>query len=94
MITTITIPISESSIDAEIDFTYRRGRPAYTPRGEYAPTDPPEAADVEIDGVLIQDVSKGPQKVWVRAPQWFIDVLADDDAVRNQLFIAAEEDGS
>ena len=31
----------------EITFNYLPGSPAYTPRGEYGPIDPPEPAEVE-----------------------------------------------
>lgn len=31
-----------------ITYNFTKGRPAYTPRGEYAPIDPPEPAEVDL----------------------------------------------
>lgn len=34
-----------------IEYRYTAGRPAFTPRGEYAPIDPPDPAEVELVSV-------------------------------------------
>lgn len=39
----------------EIEFSYTPGRPAYTPRGEYAPIDPPEAPEVDFVSAKLID---------------------------------------
>ena len=38
-----------------ITYVFKKGRPAYTPRGEYAPIDPPESAEVELMGATLVD---------------------------------------
>lgn len=40
----------EAETDVTVEYTFSPGRPAFTPRGEYAPIDPPEGAEVEIVG--------------------------------------------
>lgn len=39
----------------EIEYGYIRGRPAYTPRGEYAPIDPPDPAEVDFRSAKLID---------------------------------------
>lgn len=39
--------------EVAITYDYIPGRPAYTPRGEYGPIDPPEPAEVEFVGVRV-----------------------------------------
>lgn len=38
----------EAETDIVVEYTISPGRPAYTPRGEHAPIDPPEGAEVEV----------------------------------------------
>lgn len=40
------------------NYSYTPGRPAFTPRGEYAPIDPPEPAEVEIGQIGIWEDAK------------------------------------
>jgi hypothetical protein len=37
-----------ANVTLDIDYTFMPGRPAHTPRGEYAPIDPPEPAEVSL----------------------------------------------
>lgn len=39
----------------EITYSYTPGRPAFTPRGEYAPIDPPEPAEVDLISAKLVD---------------------------------------
>jgi hypothetical protein len=39
----------------EIEYAYTPGRPAYTPRGEYAPIDPPDPAEVDYRSAKLID---------------------------------------
>lgn len=34
---------------------YSPGSPAYTPRGEYAPTEPPEPPEIEFSGIEVRE---------------------------------------
>ena len=45
---------TEADHFATVTGTFFRARPAYTPRGEYAPIDPPEPASFEIESVVIE----------------------------------------
>lgn len=59
MTTTFTVPLLlsicgvEAEYDATVTGTFQRAQPAYTPRGEYAPTDPPEPAGFEVSRVTV-----------------------------------------
>lgn len=59
MTTTFTVPLLisiagvEHETDATIVGTFQRAQPAYTPRGEYAPTEPPEPASFDVESVTV-----------------------------------------
>ena len=38
-----------------ITYSFTKGKPAYTPRGEYAPIDPPEPAEVDLVSATLID---------------------------------------
>ena len=42
--------LDEAETEIVVGYHYTPGRPAFTPRGEYAPIDPPEGPEVEIIG--------------------------------------------
>lgn len=45
--------LDEAETDVTVAYHFQPGRPAYTPRGEYAPIDPPEGPEVEIVGAWL-----------------------------------------
>lgn len=57
----------DEEITCRVSFTFQPGCPAYTPRGEYAPIDPPEpdmVEDVEIEVQTGEDENRRP--IWQR----------------------------
>jgi hypothetical protein len=72
--------------EVEITYRYTRGRPAYTPRGEYGPIDPADPAEVELVGAkLINGDGLLPEYEQVR--EWAENYLDSDKgyqfAIRN-----------
>jgi hypothetical protein len=71
----------------DIEFDYIPGCPAYTPRGEYAPIDPPEPAEVSFrsatlidgDGLDPSFAAPDPQSV---IDGWASDYLDSDEGYR------------
>jgi len=56
-----------------VEYTHHRARPGYTPRGEYAPIDPPEPEHVEIGLVYVEkDGARNP------LPEWMIEGMTED----------------
>lgn len=55
---TTTITLSIEGVEAErtayVAGVYLRAQPAFTYPGEYAPTDPPESADYQINAVIVR----------------------------------------
>jgi hypothetical protein len=45
---------AEQEVACRITYTFQPGRPAYTPRGEWAPIDPPEPDAVEDVTIYVQ----------------------------------------
>lgn len=72
----IELPVSANDMDAEIDvlvkYDYTPGLPAYTPRGEYAPIDPPEPPEISITDLCVRDWVEG-LPVWRTAEKWELD---------------------
>lgn len=65
-----------------ITFDYAPGRPAFTPRGEYAPIDPPEPAEVSfVSAELIDGDGLSPTPAQVQ--EWAVDYLDTDDGYRD-----------
>lgn len=61
-----------------ITFEYRPGRPAYTPRGEYAPIDPPEPEEVDfVSAHMLDDDGMSPGQEQIN--EWAQDWLASDE---------------
>ncbi len=59
-----------------IAYTFTKGLPAYTPRGEYAPIDPPEPAEVDlISATLIDGDGLDPTQTQIN--EWAQDYLDD-----------------
>jgi hypothetical protein len=61
----------------EITYSYIRGRPAYTPRGEYAPIDPPDPAEVDFRSARLID-GKGLLPTQEQIDDWARDYLDSD----------------
>ncbi len=77
----------EAETDVTVEYTFSSGRPAFTPRGEYAPIDPPEGAEVEIVGATtFADPTTG-----LRQPVTLTD--AEAEKVRDYIIENHEEDG-
>jgi hypothetical protein len=66
---------------AEITFRYWPGRPAYTPRGEFGPIDPPDPADAEVVGVKLVD-GDGLSPTYEELRQWAEEWLESDSGFR------------
>lgn len=69
---------AEQEVACRITYTFQPGRPAYTPRGEWAPTEPPEpdmVEDVSIDVRTGEDELRRP--IWEPLrPRYLHDLLA------------------
>jgi len=73
----------------EIAYRYSPGRPAFTPRGEYGPIDPPEPAEVEFIGAELID-SDGLLPTREQLDTWGSDYL-DSDAGYQEAVSTAED---
>lgn len=63
--------------EVRITYTYLPGAPAYTPRGEYAPIDPPEPPEIEVTSVELLD-AKGLAPDAARVRAWGDAWMQDD----------------
>ncbi len=72
-----------------ITYNYKAGRRAFTPRGEYAPIDPPEPPEVELVGVKLLN-GDGLEPEYERLLEWAENWL--DDAGFNRACEFAEDD--
>lgn len=71
-----------------VTYNYTPGRPAFTPRGEYAPIDPPEPAEVSfVSAALIDGDGLAPEPFQVN--DWASDWL--DDAGYDEACAHAEQ---
>jgi hypothetical protein len=76
----------------EIAFDYAPGRPAYTPRGEYAPIDPPDPAEVSFRSAkLISGDGLDPPDAQV--DEWARDYLDTDEGYEAACRAAEENSG-
>jgi hypothetical protein len=66
----------------EITFSHLPGRPAFTPRGEYAPIDPPEPAEVDFVSATLID-AKGLTASQSEVDEWARDYLDGDAGYRH-----------
>lgn len=74
----------------EITFKYLPGRPAYTPRGEYAPIDPPDSPEVDFISAKLMD-GDGLDPTQGQVDDWARDWL-DSDAGYNVACQAGEDE--
>ena len=65
----------------EIEYSFIPGRPAYTPRGEYAPIDPPDPAEVDFIKARLLD-GKGLTPKQDQIDDWARDYLDSDEGYR------------
>jgi hypothetical protein len=72
----VSVDVEGTEVVCDIRYEYTRGRPAYTPRGEYAPIDPPEPPELCILAVLVNGIP---------APQWFEIAVENSDKVNDWL---------
>ena len=80
----IELGVSANGIDGEIDllvkYDFTPGSRAYTPRGEYAPIDPPEPPEINVTDLCVRDWLHG-GKVWRTADkhEWdqYVDQIID-----------------
>lgn len=80
----------EHLFDVWVDYDFSAAVPAYTPRGEYAPIDPPEPADAEVVAAQWRDCSAADDEKAKPCPGWLISLLSDDDDFRQALINDAE----
>jgi hypothetical protein len=82
----LCLPVSANGIDGEINFLVKYdfypGAPAHTPRGEYAPIDPPEAPEIDLNDLCVESWLAG-QPVWrtATADEWadYAETLVDEN---------------
>jgi hypothetical protein len=73
----------------DIEFSYLPGRPAFTPRGEYAPIDPPDPAEVEFLRATLAD-GKGLLPTQDQINDWARDYLDSDEGYRRACDVAED----
>lgn len=70
-----------------ITYSFTKGKPAYTPRGEYAPIDPPEPAEVDLVSATLID-GDGLDPTAEQVAEWaqhYLDCDGYDRACENAL---------
>lgn len=67
---------------AEVTYRYWPGRPAYTPRGEFGPIDPPDPAEVELVGVKLISGDGMPHPEYGQLREWAEEWLESDAGFR------------
>jgi hypothetical protein len=75
---------------ARVTYSYLPGRPAYTPRGEYGPIDPPDPAEVELITAELIDGDGLMPNTWILR-EW-ADEWLQSDAGYERACNAAEDD--
>lgn len=64
-----------------VEYRYVKGSPAYTPRGEYAPIDPPEPEHAEIGNVYVvtEEIVRGVKTLAARnpLPEWMVEPITE-----------------
>jgi hypothetical protein len=66
----------------EIEFSYLPGRPAFTPRGEYGPIDPPDPEEVDFTSAKLTD-GKGLLPTQEQIDDWARGYLDSDDGYKH-----------
>ena len=77
---TISLPIGQTSIEVEIDYSWTAGSPATREQ-------PEEGDSFDIETVFV--IEEGGTRVC--APMWLFDIVAEDEDVAAQLLTAALE---
>ena len=93
MQTEIAVVIADGDqhlFDVWVDYDYSPSVPAYTPRGEYAPIDPPEPATAEVVHARWRECSAGEGEKFQDCPGWLISLMAEDDSLQESLISDAE----
>ena len=80
-----------AAVTLDIEFDYSPGRPAFTPRGEFAPIDPPEPAEVSFRSAKLIDGDGLDPSFAAPDPQSIIDDWARDYLDTDNGYDAARE---
>lgn len=88
------VPVSlyETEVEypvVEIEYTHLRGSPAFTPRGEYAPIDPPTPAEVDFRAAKLID-GKGLLPTQEQINDWAREYLDSDEGYRRACDVAED----
>ncbi len=65
--------IGDQELELHVTAAFTKGSPAYTPRGEYAPIDPPEPDEYDIESVTVVENGK-----YLKVPDWLFRAVARD----------------
>ncbi len=65
--------IGDQDLELHVTAMFTKGRPAFTPRGEYGPIDPPEADEYDIRSVEVKD-----GEAFFEAPDWLLKAVVRD----------------
>ena len=86
----VPVSLTEQEVEyptLDIEFSYLPGRHAYTPRGEYAPIDPPEPPEVEFMRATLAD-GKGLLPTQDQIDDWARNYLDSDEGYRRACDVA------
>ena len=73
---------AQEEFDLVVDYRWTPGSPARTPRGELAPTEPPEPGEAEIESLIDQ-----------YGQEWTLAQLTDGERERLEETIQLKEEG-
>ena len=81
----------DQCFEVKIAYHYNPPVPAFTPRGEYAPIDPPEAAEVYATSHWVRPVGDKQWNMPLAPLAGRIDKWLESDEVRDLLILDAEQ---
>ena len=70
---TVPFCIGDQELELHVTAAFTKGSPAYTPRGEYAPIDPPEPDEYDILCVTVLENEK-----YLEVPDWLFKAVVRD----------------
>ncbi len=70
---TVPFCIGDQDLELYVRARFTKGSPAYTPRGEYAPIDPPEPDEYDIEAVTVKQGEK-----YINVQDWLLKAVVDD----------------
>lgn len=78
-------------IDVRLAVDFIPGRPAHTPRGEYAPIDPPDPPEASVVGIQVKEIQPTPRERWRDAtPEEAAVLFAWADSIYDEIVSDAE----